>query len=92
VASYLWIPWSQVLVEKGPVRGVQVQMGGSLREFPISVLLYKGGLEVLSVAVYYFVEHETAVRTAAVAMVQVALLLGAIVLFRRLAGTDELAV
>lgn len=63
-----------------------------LREFPISVLLYKGGLEVLSVAVWYFVEHETAVRTAAVAMVQVVLLLGAIVLFRRLAGTDELAV
>lgn len=63
-----------------------------LREFPISVLLYKGGLEVLSVAVWYFVEHENAVRTAAVAMVQVALLLGAIVLFRRLAGTDELTV
>jgi iron(III) transport system permease protein len=63
-----------------------------LREFPISVLLYKGGLEVLSVAVWYFVEHESAVRTAAVAMVQVILLLGAILLFRRLAGTDELAV
>ena len=63
-----------------------------LREFPISVLLYKGGLEVLSVAVWYFVEHESAVRTAAVAMVQVVLLLGATLLFRRLAGTDELAV
>ena len=63
-----------------------------LREFPISVLLYKGGLEVLSVAVWYFVEHESAVRTAAVAMVQVVLLLVAIWLFRRLAGTDELAV
>jgi len=63
-----------------------------LREFPISALLYKGGLEVLSVAVWYFVEHETAVRTAAVAMVQVGLLLVAIFLFRRLAGTDELTV
>ena len=63
-----------------------------LREFPISVLLYKGGLEVLSVAVWYFVEHETAVRTAAVAMVQVGLLLVAILVFRRLAGTDELGV
>jgi len=63
-----------------------------LREFPISALLYKGGLEVTSVAVWYFVEHETAVRTAAMAMVQVGLLLGAIILFRRLAGTDELAV
>jgi iron(III) transport system permease protein len=63
-----------------------------LREFPISVLLYKGGLEVLSVAVWYFVEHESAVRTAAVAMVQVGLLLVAILVFRRLAGTDELSV
>lgn len=63
-----------------------------LREFPISVLLYKGGLEVLSVAVWYFVEHETAVRAAAVAMVQVGLLLVAILVFRRLAGTDELGV
>jgi len=63
-----------------------------LREFPISVLLYKGGLEVLSVAVRYFVEHESAVRTAAVAMVQVGLLLVAILVFRRLAGTDELSV
>ena len=62
-----------------------------LREFPISVLLYKGGLEVLSVAVWYFVEHESAVRTAAVAMVQVALVLAAVLVFRRLAGTDELS-
>jgi len=62
-----------------------------LREFPISVLLYKGGLEVLSVAVWYFVEHESAVRAAAVAMVQVLLVLVATILFRRLAGTDELS-
>jgi len=80
------------LLKPGLVAGWLLLFVIFLREFPISVLLYKGGLEVLSVAVYYFVEHETAVRTAAVAMVQVALLLGAIVLFRRLAGTDELAV
>jgi iron(III) transport system permease protein len=80
------------LLKPGLVAGWLLLFVIFLREFPISVLLYKGGLEVLSVAVYYFVEHETAVRTAAVAMVQVALLLGAIVLFRRLAGTDELTV
>ncbi len=80
------------LLKPGMVAGWLLLFVIFLREFPISVLLYKGGLEVLSVAVWYFVEHETAVRTAAVAMVQVGLLLGAIVLFRRLAGTDELAV
>jgi hypothetical protein len=42
--------------------------------------------------VWYFVEHESAVRTAAVAMVQVGLLLAAILVFRQLAGTDELTV
>lgn len=80
------------LLKPGIVAGWLLLFMIFLREFPISVLLYKGGLEVLSVAVWYFVEHEGAVRTAAVAMVQVGLLLGAIFLFRRLAGADELAV
>jgi iron(III) transport system permease protein len=80
------------LLKPGLVAGWLLLFVIFLREFPISVLLYKGGLEVLSVAVWYFVEHENAVRTAAVAMVQVILLLGAIIVFRRLAGTDELAV
>ncbi len=80
------------LLKPGIVAGWLLLFVIFLREFPISVLLYKGGLEVLSVAVWYFVEHENAVRTAAVAMVQMALVLGAIVLFRRLAGTDELMV
>ena len=80
------------LLKPGMVAGWLLLFVIFLREFPISALLYKGGLEVTSVAVWYFVEHETAVRTAAMAMVQVGLLLGAIILFRRLAGTDELAV
>lgn len=80
------------LLKPGMVAGWLLLFVIFLREFPISALLYKGGLEVTSVAVWYFVEHETAVRTAAMAMVQVGLLLGAIALFRRLAGTDELAV
>jgi len=80
------------LLKPGIVAGWLLLFVIFLREFPISALLYKGGLEVLSVAVWYFVEHETAVRTAAVAMVQVGLLLVAIFLFRRLAGTDELTV
>jgi iron(III) transport system permease protein len=80
------------LLKPGIVAGWLLLFVIFLREFPISVLLYKGGLEVLSVAVWYFVEHENAVRTAAVAMVQAGLVLGAILLFRRLAGADELAV
>jgi iron(III) transport system permease protein len=80
------------LLKPGMVAGWLLLFVIFLREFPISALLYKGGLETTSVAVWYFVEHETAVRTAAMAMVQVGLLLGAIILFRRLAGTDELAV
>jgi iron(III) transport system permease protein len=80
------------LLRPGIVAGWLLLFVIFLREFPISVLLYKGGLEVLSVAVWYFVEHESAVRTAAVAMVQVGLLLAAILVFRQLAGTDELTV
>ncbi len=80
------------LLKPGIVAGWLLLFVIFLREFPISVLLYKGGLEVLSVAVWYFVVHETATRTAAVAMVQVILLLAAILVFRRLAGTDELTV
>ena len=80
------------LLKPGIVAGWLLLFVIFLREFPISVLLYKGGLEVLSVAVWYFVEHESAVRTAAVAMVQVGLVLGAILVFRRLAGSDELNV
>ena len=80
------------LLKPGIVAGWLLLFVIFLREFPISVLLYKGGLEVLSVAVWYFVEHESAVHTAAVAMVQVGLVLSAVVLFRRLAGTDELVV
>jgi iron(III) transport system permease protein len=79
------------LLKPGVVAGWLLLFVIFLREFPISVLLYKGGLEVLSVAVWYFVEHESAVRTAAVAMVQVALVLVAVVLLRRLAGTEDLA-
>jgi len=80
------------LLKPGIVAGWLLLFVIFLREFPISVLLYKGGLEVLSVAVWYFVEHESAVRTAAVAMVQVVLVLAAVFVLRRLAGTDELAV
>jgi iron(III) transport system permease protein len=80
------------LLKPGIVAGWLLLFMIFLREFPISVLLYKGGLEVLSVAVWYFVEHEGAVRAAAVAMVQVGLVLACVVLLRRLAGTDELAV
>ncbi len=63
----------------------------SLREFPISALLYKGGLEVLSVALWLFVENETAPRAAALALIQVLLLLGLAGAVRRVVGMDKLA-
>ncbi len=62
-----------------------------LREFPISALLYKGGLEVLSVALWLFVENETAPRAAALALVQVVMLLGLVAAVRRVMGTEKLA-
>jgi iron(III) transport system permease protein len=80
------------LLKPGIVAGWLLLFMIFLREFPISVLLYKGGREVLSVAVWYFVEHEGAVRAAAVAMVQVGLVLACVMLLRRLAGPDELAI
>jgi len=61
-----------------------------LREFPISALLYKGGLEVLSVALWLFVENETAPRAAALALVQVAILLVLVALVRRVVGIEKL--
>jgi iron(III) transport system permease protein len=61
-----------------------------IRELPISILLYQSGSEVLSVAIWRFVENERATRAAALALIQVALLLGAVVLFRRLTRSTEL--
>ncbi len=63
-----------------------------LREFPISALLYKGGLEVLSVALWLFVENETAPRAAALALVQVVILLVLVIVVRRVVGIERLAV
>ncbi len=61
-----------------------------LREFPISVLLYKGGTEVLSVAIYYFYENEPIAATATLCMIQVLILLGVFVIFRRLARIGDI--
>ncbi len=62
-----------------------------LREFPISALLYKGGLEVLSVALWLFVENETAPRAAALALVQVVILLVLVPVVRRVVGIERLS-
>lgn len=60
-----------------------------MREFPISILLYSSGTEVLSVALWRFVENETAARAAALAMIQVTVVLAAVYLFRRLTRSVE---
>jgi iron(III) transport system permease protein len=61
-----------------------------IRELPISILLYQSGSEVLSVAIWRFVENERAARAAALAVIQVVILLVAVVLFRRLTRSTEL--
>ena len=60
-----------------------------IRELPISILLYTAGHEVLSVAIWRFVENERATRTAALAMIQVAILLVTVVAFRRATRSNE---
>src|SRR6266540_1406770 len=61
-----------------------------IRELPISILLYQAGSEVLSVAIWRFVENERATRAAALAVIQVVMLLVAVVLFRRVTRSTEL--
>ena len=61
-----------------------------LRELPISILLYQPGSEVLSVSIWRFVENESAARAAALAVIQVVLLLVAVVTFRRLTRSTDL--
>jgi iron(III) transport system permease protein len=61
-----------------------------MRELPISLLLYQSGTEVLPVAIWRFVENESAARAAALALIQVVLLLGAVVVFRRVTRSTEL--
>lgn len=61
-----------------------------LRELPISLLLYHSGSEVLSVAIWQFVVNESASRAAALGLIQVVALLGAVAVFRRLTGSTEM--
>ena len=61
-----------------------------LRELSISIILYTAGTETLSVGVYYLATFENDPLTAALSMVQTAILLACVVLFRRLAGREAL--
>uniref|UniRef100_UPI0015C43494 ABC transporter permease n=1 Tax=Candidatus Entotheonella palauensis TaxID=93172 RepID=UPI0015C43494 len=61
-----------------------------LRELSISIILYTAGTETLSVRVYYLANFENEPLTAALSVVQTAILLGCVVLFRRLAGREAL--
>jgi iron(III) transport system permease protein len=61
-----------------------------MRELPISILLYQSGSEVLPVAIWRFVENESAARAAAVMVIQVVVLLFAVVIFRRVTRSTEL--
>lgn len=61
-----------------------------VRELPISILLYQSGSEVLPVAIWRFVENESAARAAALMVIQVVFLLVAVVIFRRVTRSTEL--
>jgi iron(III) transport system permease protein len=61
-----------------------------LRELSISIILYTAGTETLSVGVYYLANFENEPLTAALSVVQTAMLLACVVLFRRLAGREAL--
>jgi iron(III) transport system permease protein len=61
-----------------------------IRELPISLLLYQSGSEVLPVAIWRFVENESATRAAALSLIQVVVLLGAVGVFRRLTRSTDL--
>ncbi|HBK81735.1 MAG TPA: hypothetical protein DDZ83_19035 [Nitrospinae bacterium] len=61
-----------------------------LRELSISIMLYSVGTETLSVGVLYLADFEGDPLTAALAIVQTVILLGCIVLFRKVAGKEAL--
>lgn len=61
-----------------------------LRELSISIMLYTGGTETLSIGVWYAMEYEGEPLTATLSLIQTALLLICVVLFRRLAGPEAL--
>ncbi|MDP7368884.1 MAG: ABC transporter permease subunit, partial [Nitrospinota bacterium] len=61
-----------------------------LRELSISIILYSVGTETLSVGVLYLADFEGDPLTAALAIVQTIILLGCIILFRKVAGKEAL--
>jgi len=61
-----------------------------LRELSISIILYTGGTETLSVGVYYLANYENETLTSALSMAQTAILLACVFIFRRLAGREAL--
>lgn len=61
-----------------------------LRELSISIILYSTGTETLSVGVYYLSNFENEPLTAALSVAQSIILLGSVVIFRRLAGREAL--
>lgn len=58
-----------------------------LRELPISILLWRSGGEVMSVALWQLVEHATSGKTAAYAVMQSAMILGIVMVFQYVTRT-----
>jgi iron(III) transport system permease protein len=59
-----------------------------LRELSISIILYTTGTETLSVGVYYLANFENECLTSALSVIQTAVLLVCVVIFRKFAGRE----
>ncbi|MCC7105072.1 MAG: iron ABC transporter permease [Chloroflexi bacterium] len=77
------------LLRPGLLAGWMLMFIIFFREFSISVLLYREGIESLSVAVFRFLEYENAPRTATLALCQAIVLLLAQLGFSRLWQSDR---
>jgi iron(III) transport system permease protein len=62
------------------------------REYPVSLLLYTERSIPMAIAVYIILDNQPLGVAAAFALLQTILLLGAALLFRRIAGEQELRV
>ncbi|MCC7107420.1 MAG: iron ABC transporter permease [Chloroflexi bacterium] len=79
------------LLMPGIISGWMLMFVVFLREFPISILLYRQGTEVLSIAIWNVLRDEGVSRSAALMFVQFVLVMVCLVVFRRTIGRDSLS-
>ncbi|MFQ5896450.1 MAG: ABC transporter permease [Nitrospinota bacterium] len=92
-ASWLRTAWSisLPLMKSGFLAGWLILFLIFMRELNTSILLFSAGTEVMSVALYILLEDSPPVHVAAYAMVQTLILLGVVLVVRKVAGAREMA-